>query len=173
MPSGIFAYDPETKERYAIEPSRDISRFAPFLVHDVAQRLDVACREDGFYERIGISEEDMSKTFAAFIQFFAQVLDPDIQHPGALAETVGFAQAPEAAKNYILAQFGRACVGAAFAGLRSAATVGDTPSILLYLRRRAAEFLEHGFPPDLRKPINVQTLLADVLRGDADDGQPG
>lgn len=137
--------DLETGETFRSSPARDVARFIPELLGDLCKRLRlefVPAEEAQFLAAAGVDKADVDAAVAAVYKFIGECGMPDIRTIENALASSGLRGCNKVALMHVLATFGKVCLGAAWAGKRSAMMQGEDPVTISLLRVRGNELLE-------------------------------
>ena len=141
----IVVKDPITGVQYRTNPCRDIAYFAPQLVNDLEQRLSreyLPKHQAAILDRDNLWDE-LKAAYAAFCSFWQLTLEPDNNSPKKTMEAAGFFKPHSYVQNLVLETFGKCCLGAAWAGMKSAYFLGETyPPYVHALKQRGLELVD-------------------------------
>ena len=138
--------NPATGQDHSFNIARDIAYFYPQLValagHGLLQDHWEPWYGDYLKEK-GVTEEELTKTVAAFTEFCSNATSPDHPVMPDSLKASGFFDLPQPAQLVFLAKLGQLCAGAFWAGIRAAAHADETPVGIVQLSKAAKLLSEH------------------------------
>lgn len=156
MSSEITCRDVETGREFRANPVRDIAYFLPEIVMSIEEKLEEKYLPHTDLDRLkaaGVDPARLKLTFACLCRFFDNSINAEIKSPLASITEAGFFDEPLVCQDIVLSVFGRACLGACWAGLRSSVMDGECPPLISVLKNRASDLMSaftidrNGKPP--------------------------
>jgi hypothetical protein len=130
---------------WGFAPMRDIAYFFPQLLAKMDKGVEEKDWEPWIADYLkfkGVTEDDVLRAYGAMCRFCYAAVDPDrleLKNPGETLEATGFFNTPTAAQLVVVTKLGQICLGAFWAGIKSATPLGKIPAVLSSLEQYGKE----------------------------------
>jgi hypothetical protein len=151
---------------YRTNPCRDVAYFQQQLMADLGGMLSSwGPADQKRLESVPNCIQEMGKAYACMCRFMALAVDPLLKSPIECARASGFFDVHPVVQQLILEQYARLCLGAFWAGIRSAVLMHEQPPLLVTLARAGHQLLHDILTEDALRRAPQPTINKPVESG--------